>query len=108
MHISSNVMWATADRMYQSKHMRASLFFRFLLFVPSIHACRTKDILHVKERLGHKSITNTLIYTHLVDFGDDEYHTATASTLKEDDELLRVGFECVTERDGVKIYRKRK
>jgi len=28
--------------------------------------------------------------------------------LKEDEELLRVGFEYITERDGVKIYRKRK
>jgi site-specific recombinase XerC len=73
-----------------------------------MHACRTKDILHVKERLGHKSITNTLIYTHLVYFGGDEYHTATSSSLKEDQELLRVGFEYVTEGDGVKIYRKRK
>ncbi|NIQ05392.1 MAG: hypothetical protein GWO20_06590 [Candidatus Korarchaeota archaeon] len=34
----------------------------------------TKDILHVKERLRHKSITNTLIYTHLVDFGDACMH----------------------------------
>jgi hypothetical protein len=73
-----------------------------------MHACRTKDILQVKERLGHKSITNTLIYAHLVDFGDDEYDHATSSSLKEDEELPRVGFEYVTERDGVKIYRKRK
>ena len=32
---------------------------------------KTKDILHVKELLGHKSIKNTLIYTHLVDFEED-------------------------------------
>lgn len=69
---------------------------------------RTKDILHVKERLGHRSITSTLIYTHLVNFEADEYHTATAKSLKEDEELLQAGFEYVTERDGIKIYRKRK
>lgn len=69
---------------------------------------RTKDILHVQERLGHRSITNTLIYTHLVNFEGDEYHTATASTLQGDEALLKTGFEYVTDRDGVKIYRKRK
>lgn len=31
-----------------------------------------------------------------------------SSTLEEDEELLKVGFEYVTERDGVKIYRKRR
>jgi integrase len=69
---------------------------------------RTKDILHVQERLGHRSITSTLVYTHLVNFEGDEYHTATSKSLKEDEELLKTGFEYVTERDGVKIYRKRK
>ena len=67
---------------------------------------KTKDRLHVQDRLGHKSITSTLIYTHLVNFEGDEYHTATAKTLKEDEGLLKAGFEYVTERDEVKIYRK--
>jgi len=69
---------------------------------------KTKNILHVQERLGHRSITSTLIYTHLVNFEGDEYHTATSKSLKEDEELLKAGFEYVTERDEVKIYRKRK
>jgi integrase len=69
---------------------------------------KTKDILHVQERLGHRSITSTMVYTHLVNFEGDDYHTATARTLKEDEDLLNAGFEYVTERDGVKIYRKRK
>jgi len=69
---------------------------------------RTKDILHVKERLGHRNINSTLIYTHLVNFEGDEYHTATSKSLKEDEELLKAGFEYVTDRDEAKIYRKRK
>jgi len=32
----------------------------------------------------------------------------TAATLEEDEELIKAGFEYVTERDGIKIYRKRK
>ena len=69
---------------------------------------RTKDILHVKERLGHKSILNTLMYTHLVSFESDDYHVKTAKTIKEDQELVKTGFEYVTERNEVKIYRKPK
>ena len=69
---------------------------------------RTRDILHVKERLGHRSILNTTIYTHLVSFEGDDYHTATSKSIYEDEELLKSGFDYVTERDGIKIYRKRK
>ncbi len=37
----------------------------------------------------------------------DEYHTATAKTLKEDEKLLRAGVEYGTERDRIKICGKR-
>ena len=47
-------------------------------------------------------------YTHLVNFEGNEYHTATSKSLNEDEELLKAGFEYVTDRDGTKIYRKRK
>ena len=69
---------------------------------------KTRDILHVKERLGHQAITSTLIYTHLVNFESDEYYTATSKSLKQDEDLLKAGFEYVTERDDIKIFRKRK
>jgi hypothetical protein len=49
-----------------------------------------------------------LKYTQLVSFRDDEYDVATATTLKEDRELLKTGFEYVTERNGIKLYRKPK
>jgi hypothetical protein len=69
---------------------------------------KAKDTLHVMQVVCHRCIQNTMTYTHLINFESDEYHTATAKTLKEDEELLRTGFEYVAERDGVKIYRKRK
>ena len=69
---------------------------------------RTRDILHVMELLGHRDIKTTLIYTQLVNFEGDDYHVKASTTLEEDKELLKTGFEYVTERDGVKIYRKRK
>ncbi len=69
---------------------------------------RTKDILHVMELLGHRDIKTTLIYTQLVSFEGDNYYVKTSRMLEEDEELLKAVFEYVTERDGVKIYRKRK
>ena len=69
---------------------------------------KVKDIFYVKEVLGHRHISSTLIYTHLVNFESDEYHTATSKSLERDEELPAAGFEYVTDREGVKIYRKRK
>jgi integrase len=70
---------------------------------------RTKDILYVKQLLGHKRIENTLVYTHLIDFGDEDSFTVrVASTIDEFTALLESGFEYVSEYDGMKILRKRK
>jgi hypothetical protein len=41
-----------------------------------------------------------------VNFEGDEYYVKTAKNLKEDEELLKAGFEYVTERDEIKLYRK--
>jgi hypothetical protein len=39
---------------------------------------------------------------------NDEFYVKTASTLEEACKLLEVGFEYVTDMDGVKLFRKRK
>ena len=67
-----------------------------------------KDILHVQQRLGHRSVLSTMRYTQLVTFENDDYYVKTAHSLREDEELISAGFEYVTEREGAKIYRKRK
>ena len=69
---------------------------------------RTRDILYVMKLLGHKNINNTLKYTQLVDFQDDEYVSKVAKTVEEACQLVEAGFEYVCEMDGVKIFRKRK
>jgi len=35
---------------------------------------KTKDILHVKQLLGHVNIMNTLVYTYLVHFDVAEFY----------------------------------
>jgi len=69
---------------------------------------RTRDILLVKKMLGHKKIENTMKYTQLIQFKDDDYEVATASTLEEAKNVLASGFECVTEKDGIMLFRKPK
>ena len=49
-----------------------------------------------------------MIYTHLVSFESDELHVRVAKSIKEDEELIEAGFEYITDRDGMKLYKKRK
>jgi len=69
---------------------------------------RTKDILHVMQLLGHKNIKNTLVYTHLVDFGGDEFVCKVAKNVDEAKTLVESGFDYVTDVEGMKLFRKRK
>ncbi|MBO3832316.1 MAG: hypothetical protein FGF51_02890 [Candidatus Brockarchaeota archaeon] len=71
-----------------------------------------KDILHVKELLGHKDIENTMIYIQvekaLFNSQDDEFTVKVAKDPDEIKSLLETGFEYVCEHDGLKFFRKRK
>ena len=69
---------------------------------------KTKDILLVKETLGHRSISSIMKYTHLMPFKNDEYVSKAAKTLKEAQELVEAGFDYVTDVDSMKLFRKRK
>lgn len=73
---------------------------------------QTKDILFVKEFLGHRAIHSTLRYinieTQIFKQGADEYTTRATSSVKGARALLEVGFEYVMDIDNVKIFRKRK
>jgi integrase len=84
-------------RLYDLRHYFATMLYH-----------KTKDILYVKEQLGHRRLESTLIYTHLIDFNDDEYIVRVAKTVKEACQLIEASFEYVTEMDGVKMFRKRK
>jgi len=58
--------------------------------------------------LGHRRISSTLVYTHLVKFESDDYYVKTAKTLKEACELAEAGFTYFTEIQGVQVFRKPK
>ncbi len=69
---------------------------------------KTKDILHVKQLLGHRNIQNTMKYTQLVNFESDQYTCRVAENLEEARDLIEAGFEYVTEVDGKNLFRKPK
>jgi hypothetical protein len=70
---------------------------------------RTRDILLVKQQLGHKKLETTMIYTQLIHFNEeDEYTCKTANNIKEATQLIENGFEYITEINGLKLFRKRK
>jgi integrase len=74
---------------------------------------RTKDILYVKNLLGHKILEHTELYINLEkaifgDTYDQEYHVKVASTPQEIKALLEVGYEYVCEKDSLLFFRKRK
>ena len=68
----------------------------------------TRNILLVKKLLGHKRIESTMRYTQLIQFEDDKFDVATATTVEDAKELLAVGFNYITEKNGVMLFRKPK
>jgi integrase len=72
----------------------------------------TKDILYVKEFLGHRKIETTLLYVQLAEVifkeTSDEFTVRVASKPEDIQALLEIGFEYVCEKDGLLYFRKRK
>ena len=85
-------------RLYDFRHYFATMLY-----------ARTKDILYVKRQLGHKRLENTLIYTQLIQFDEnDNYTCKIATNVKEATQLIENGFEYVAEKDETMMFRKRK
>jgi integrase/recombinase XerD len=69
---------------------------------------KTRDILHVKEVLGHKSLNSTMLYTQLISFNNDDFTAVVAHSEEEACKLVESGFEFVCDFNGNKIFRKLK
>jgi len=95
-------------RRLQNPRLSGITFRTLRHFKATMEYHRTKDILHVMQLLGHKSIKNTLVYTHLVDFGGDDYVCKVARTVDEAKALVEGGFDYVTDIEDLKLFRKRK
>ena len=71
---------------------------------------QTRDILHVQHIMGHRSITNTVRYTHLIQYeGNDQFICKVAKSPDEAVKLVENGFDFVSQfPDGIQLYRRRK
>jgi integrase len=85
-------------RLYDFRHYFATMLYH-----------KTRDILFVKQQMGHSQIRTTLIYTQLLNLNDDEWTCKTASNNTEATQLIEAGFEyvCTTPQD-LMLFRKRK
>lgn len=73
---------------------------------------KTRDIIHVKTVLGHKSVTSTMIYINLESAiflqTDDNFTCKVAHNEAEEAQLIEAGFTHVNNRHELAFYRKRK
>lgn len=85
-------------RLYDFRHYFATMLYH-----------KTKDILYVKQQMGHKKIETTLNYTQLIGDSPDEWTCKTATNDTEARQLVEAGFEyiCTTPQD-LMLFRKRK
>jgi len=101
-------------RKLNNPRLKAIHFTTFRHWKGTMEYHRTKDIIHVKEFLGHKNIKNTMVYIHLeaplFSERNDEFHVTATKNAEDACKLVEVGFEYVTGEydDGGKIFRKRK
>ena len=85
-------------RLYDFRHYFATMLYH-----------KTKDILYVKQQLGHKRLETTLVYTQILATDEaDAYICKTAKDVAQIAELVERGYEYVTDLDELKIFRKRK
>jgi len=85
-------------RLYDFRHYFATMLY-----------AKTRDILLVKQQMGHKKIETTLIYTQLLNLSEDEWTCKATTNTKQAQELIENGFEYVaTTPNGLMLFRKRK
>jgi len=98
----------TAEKLQNPRIMQIH-FHTFRHWRATMEYHRTKNILQVMKLLGHKNINNTLLYTQLVEFEDDDkYCTAVANNVQDARKLLETGFEYVCSHNETMLFRKRK
>jgi len=100
---------ANLARKLQNPRLIQIHFHTFRHWKATTEYAKTRDILHVMNILGHKRIQNTLLYTQLVEFKNDDYTSKVAQNTKEACEFIEAGFEFVcTTPENLMVFRKRK
>jgi len=70
-----------------------------------------RDPILLMQHFRHKKLETTMHYIRaiILDYEeDDQWISRTSTTLEEDAKLIENGFQYVTERNGTKLFKKRK
>ncbi len=98
-----------AAEVHQNSRLRAIQLRSFRHWGGTMLAHYTNgNVLKVKEKLGHKSILSTMKYIRMIHFEDNEFEVATATTVDEAKQILSAGFDYVTEKSGIMLFRRPK
>ena len=92
----------------QNPRLKAITFHTFRHWKATMEYHKTKDLIYVQQLLGHRDIKTTMLYTQLVNFESDNFHSAVAKTVDEATKLIEAGFEYVCSFENTMLYRKRK
>lgn len=95
----------------QNPRLREIHFHTFRHYYATRLFNETKSLPMVMQRLGHRNINSTMVYTHIVEYDEESqnYHHATAKDEKEAGQLIDNGwtYVCTTPQD-IMMFRKRK
>jgi integrase len=101
----------TAQKL-KNPRLKKITFHTFRHWKGTMEYYKTKDIIHVKNILGHKEIKSTMSYINIESaiflHSTEEFTSKIAHTIQEAQKLIESGFEYVTEMDGLKTFRKHK
>jgi len=95
----------------QNPRLKEIHFHTFRHFYATKLFNETKSLPLVKEKLGHKNINSTMVYTHIVEFDEESqnYYHATAKDEKEAGKLIENGWTYIcTTPQKIMMFRKRK
>jgi integrase len=110
---SFNTQRKAAARKLQNPRIQRISFHTFRHWKGTMEYHKTKDIIHVKNVLGHKNISNTMIYINIEQAifleQTDEWTCKVAKDHIEATQLIEAGFQYIlTTPDGLMIFKKRK
>jgi len=66
------------------------------------------NVLTIKKALRHRAIQSTMKYIGMLQFKDDDFEVATATTIEEIKQLAKAGFQKFDELNGIHVFRKPK
>lgn len=92
----------------QNPRLKRIKFHTFRHWKATMGYNKTKSLLHVQEFLGHSDPKTTMIYTHLINFESDDFHSAVVKTIEESRKLIEADFEYVCTHENNMLFRKRK